>query len=112
MLLKNIKDKIQGKAEIGKLRSSRWNVVRKQHLKRNPFCSACGGKTKLEVHHIVPFSQDASLELEETNLITLCESKSFGVICHLHYGHLGNYKKINPDVVEDALIWRKKLTRS
>lgn len=109
MVLKNIKDSIQGKAELGKKRSSRWPTVRKNYLKVNSVCAVCGGTDKLEVHHIVPFHTDESLELDPNNLITLCESKSFGVVCHLFVGHLGSYKTINPNVKEDAAIWRHKL---
>jgi hypothetical protein len=109
MIIKNLKDAIQGKASFGNTRSNKWPAVRKAHLKNNPTCAACGGKSKLEVHHIKPFYIEPSLELDLTNLITLCESKSYGVVCHLHYGHLGNYKKVNPDVVKDSAIWKKKL---
>ena len=109
MILKNIKDSIQGKAALGSIRSNKWPTARKHHIAKNPTCAACGGKDKLEVHHIKPFHMDPSLELEPTNLLTLCESKSFGVVCHLHYGHLGDYKRVNPDVVKDAAIWNKKM---
>ena len=33
------------------VRSSKWSNVRKQHLKENPYCIACGRDKKLEVHH-------------------------------------------------------------
>lgn len=111
MLLKNIKDAIQGKAPLKALRSSKWPTVRKNHLKKFPCCAVCGGIKKVEVHHIIPFNQDPSLELEPTNLISLCEAKSFGLVCHLLVGHCGNYKKINPNVSEDAKIWNHKLKK-
>jgi len=112
MLIRNLKDSLQGKAKIGNLRSKKWPTVRKNHLKNNPVCAACGGSKKLEVHHIIPFQENPNLELDQNNLITLCESKSFGVVCHLHYGHLGDYKRVNPDVVQDSCIWRKKLAKN
>ena len=109
VILSHIKDVIQGKAKIGKKRSSKWPAVRKAHLQKFPTCAVCGGTKKVEVHHIISFSVDPSKELEPTNLITLCEGiKSCNH--HLHFGHLGDYKKINPDVVEDAAYWNKKLT--
>lgn len=37
------------------LRSSRWPKVRAEHLKREPACRACGARSKLEVHHKLPF---------------------------------------------------------
>jgi 5-methylcytosine-specific restriction enzyme A len=90
-------------------RSSRWSTVRKAFLLKNPTCAACGGRTKLEVHHIIPFHIDPSKELDEANLIVLCESDDGGVLCHLHFGHLGSYKAYNPDVIEDARIWKEKI---
>lgn len=109
MIIKNIKDVIQGKAPLGHKRSNHWPTVRKHHLEQNPVCIVCGDKEKLEVHHIKPFHEHPELELEPTNLITMCESKSYGIICHLLVGHNGSYKKINPNVLEDAKIWNTKL---
>lgn len=111
MILKNIKDVVQGKASLTCTRSSKWPTVRKHHLKNNPICAVCGGKDKIEVHHIKSFHEHPELELESTNLITLCESKSFGIVCHLLVGHLGKYKKINPDVLKDAKTWNEKLNK-
>lgn len=109
MIAKNIKDALQGKATLGQKRSSQWPTVRKHHLKLNPTCAVCGDTRKLEVHHIKPFHIHPELELDPTNLITMCESKSYGIICHLLVGHWGSYKLINPNVVEDAALWRSKL---
>lgn len=109
MIIKNIKDSIEGKAPLGAKRSSQWPTVRKHHLKKNPTCAVCGDTSKLEVHHIKPFHTHPELELEPTNLITMCESKSYGIICHLLIGHWGSYKMINPNVVEEAAAWRAKL---
>ena len=108
-MIKHLTDVIQGKAPLKSKRSSKWKLVRKQHLEKFPSCAACNGKSKLEVHHIKPFHQHPELELNSNNLITLCESRSRGVICHLFFGHLGNYKKINSSVVEDISIWSNKL---
>ena len=33
-------------------RSPKWSEVRKEHIKKNPKCIACGKTSKLEVHHI------------------------------------------------------------
>jgi len=110
MIIKKIKDVIEGKASIAHGRSSKWPSVRKKHLDVNPVCALCAGKDKLEVHHIKPFHEHPELELEPTNLITLCESYSYGICCHRTVGHLGNYKKINPHAEIDAKIWNEKLT--
>lgn len=110
MILKQITDAIQGKAPLRSKRSSKWPKVRKEHLSKFPTCAVCGGNKMLEVHHKLSFIEHPELELDPDNLITLCESKSKGGLnCHLVFGHLTNYKKINPNVVDDAKIWNEKL---
>jgi 5-methylcytosine-specific restriction enzyme A len=99
----------QGKIPSGSKRSSKWESVRKKHLADHPICEICEGKARLNVHHIKPFHLHPELELEPTNLITLCESNSHGINCHLLVGHLGNFKNINPNSVEDSKLWNSKL---
>jgi hypothetical protein len=108
-VLKNVLDAAQGKAPLGTLRSSQWPSVRAAHLKKNPKCALCEGTSKLEVHHIKPFHLSPELELEPTNLITLCEAGTNGIICHMAFGHLGNYKSVNPTVKSDTKTWNKKI---
>ena len=112
MIIAKIKDVISGKCEIKDKRSSKWPTIRKKFLVQNSKCAVCNGKDKLEVHHISPFHISPELELDPSNLITLCESKKKGLTCHLLIGHLGSYKKINKDVIEDCSIWNKKLNPS
>jgi hypothetical protein len=90
-------------------RSSRWHTVRDNFIKTHSRCAVCGGDTKLEVHHKQTFSSHPELELDANNLITLCEAKRYGINCHLLIGHCGNYRWSNPDVVEDANCWNKKI---
>ena len=87
-------------------RSKYWPKVRKAHLKKHPYCAACGRKKKLEVHHIIPFKKAPELELDQKNLITLC---SHATECHLSIGHLGDFKAYNPNVVEDSKIFLEKV---
>lgn len=108
-MIKHLKDLAQGKARLGQKRSSRWPTIRKAHLEKNPECAVCGGKKQVEVHHIKPFHLHPELELEPSNLISLCESKNKGVNCHLFIGHLGSFQKMNEAVLEDAQFWAKKL---
>jgi 5-methylcytosine-specific restriction protein A len=109
MLIKHIKDLAQGKATLGNKRSSKWPNIRSKHLELHPYCSACGGIEKIEVHHIKSFCDHPELELDFNNLLTLCESKSFGITCHQAIGHGGDYKKINPNAVQDAAYVKKML---
>ena len=79
-------------------RSGEWPTVRKHFLEKNPTCAACGGKKLLNVHHKEPFHLDPKLELDETNLITLCIRN----LCHVEIGHGDDYKAYNPNVAVDA----------
>jgi len=108
-MIKAILDKIEGKAPKGKKRSTKWRAVRKSFLEKNQTCAVCGSTGKLEVHHIQPFHTHPELELVESNLITLCENKKYGVCCHQLVGHSGNYRKINEDCVRDAAYWYGKI---
>lgn len=85
-------------------RSSRWQTVRKDHLKNYPSCIACGRTSKLEVHHKVPVHLDPESELDPSNLVTLCADP-----CHLLFGHLMNFKSYNKDVVEDSAVYLNKV---
>jgi 5-methylcytosine-specific restriction enzyme A len=108
-MIKKLIDAIQGKAPLSSKRSPHWPTVRKHFLQLHPTCAVCGGVSKLEVHHKQPFHINPSLELDMNNLITLCESGKNGVTCHLFFGHLGNYKSVNPNVEQDSLVWSTKL---
>lgn len=90
-------------------RSPGWRKVRREHLKEFPDCIGCGGRKKLEVHHVVPVSVAPDLELARDNLRTLCESKRYGLNCHLVLGHNGDYSDMNPDVDMDAKRWFLKI---
>ena len=92
--LKLASDIIQGKP--AKLRSPEWEGVEKKHLLEEPKCQWCGGTTDLQVHHMQPFHLHPELELDDSNLITLCEDSATD--CHLRNGHLGNWKSFNPDI--------------
>lgn len=81
-------------------RSGKWPAVRKRHLELEPACAACGTKKLLNVHHVRPFHLFPELELEDTNLITLCESPSHN--CHLIHGHLLSWRSYNLEVRQHA----------
>ena len=100
-IIKDIRDVLQGKISIKNKRSSKWAKVRKGYLKFNPRCAVCESKKKIEVHHLMPFQLRSDLELDEKNLITLCESKK-SVNCHLLFGHGLNYRDYNPDCPKDV----------
>lgn len=108
-IITRLLDAAQGKAPLSAARSPRWPAVRKVHLALHPTCAVCAGATKLEVHHIRPFHLQPDLELQPTNLVTLCESGKGGANCHLLFGHLGNYKSFNPSVLSDAYTWHSKI---
>jgi 5-methylcytosine-specific restriction protein A len=108
-IVKHLIGAAQGKHPITAARSGHWSTVRKNHLALHPTCAVCGGTEKLEVHHRRPFHLHPELELEPTNLVTLCESGKGGVNCHLHFGHLGSFRSFNVDVLIDAATWLGKI---
>jgi len=88
-------------------RSPEWGAVRAKHLERQPACQNCGRKglmAGLQVHHIVPFHVQPDLELEPSNLITLCSNRE----CHMEKGHAGDFRSWNPLVIEDCRYWSGK----
>lgn len=108
-IIRHLSDVAAGKHDLTVTRSSKWPAARAQHLKYHPVCAVCGGAEKLEVHHIRPFHLHPELELDPTNFITLCEALKGGVNCHLFFGHLGNFKSFNTNVVTDAAQWQDKI---
>lgn len=91
--------------EFGADRSSQWTTVRNKFVKEHPVCEACGSNENLNVHHIKPFHSNPELELEWSNLITLCREHHF-YIGHDPDGPNGplkpNWKESNPNVRRDA----------
>ena len=88
------------------VRSPKWQSVRKEHIKNNPCCIACGRDKKLEVHHIKPVHLFPELELDPSNLVTLCADP-----CHLLFGHLMYFKSWNSTVIEDSSSYLAKIKR-
>ena len=85
--------------EFGAKRSPCWAKARRDHLKKQGECQACGQTNFLSVHHAVPYHLRPDLECDPSNLITLCEkSERFGFGCHLIIGHCGNWAYHNPSV--------------
>ena len=84
-------------------RSPLWRALQKKIVAAHPFCSVCGDKSSLQVHHRMPFHLNKSLELLESNLVVLCQRDHFTI------GHLFDWRGFNSDVDKDILIWNKKL---
>ncbi len=93
---------------FGATRSPQWPGVRAAHLKKEPACKLCGSTKSLQVHHIRPFHIHPELELDDTNLITLCTGNNT-INCHVRFGHLDNFKdKWNPNIREDCVMWKAR----
>lgn len=88
-------------------RSPKWRACRAAYLKLHPTCAACGGRDHLNVHHVHPYHVRPDLELDPTNLVTLCED---GGNCHLMLGHLKNWSSWNTNVRFDASKFLMKVT--
>lgn len=85
-------------------RSPQWRAVREQFL-TDKVCACCGGRVKLVAHHILPFHVAPESELDQGNLIALCEAEKYGINCHLLMGHLGDFRDWNPLVEAFAAQW-------
>lgn len=89
-------------------RSDKWPAVEKAHLQQQPICAACGQghpAQGLQVHHMLPFHfcvklGRPELELDERNLMTLCDETINNH--HLLLGHLGDFQSYNPNVRVDV----------
>jgi hypothetical protein len=86
-------------------RDSQWPAIRRQHLSVYPTCAACGTPMEPAVHHIQTFHEHPELELDPSNLITLCQLHC----CHLMLGHSGNWRAWNPHVREDAALLLQRI---
>lgn len=100
-------------ARHGISRSPKWPEVEEAHLQAQSHCVTCRpGATPgagLQVHHIFPFHYCIALgrpdlELDQRNLITLCEDEAGhpGDNHHLLVGHLDDFQSSNLEVVTDA----------
>jgi hypothetical protein len=86
---------------------SEFSSIRKQAFQRDDFkCKICEQKGKyLHPHHLIPFwiCEDAFLDID--NIITVCK------ICHFEKAHLGNWQKINIDLINGDLLRKYSLHR-
>lgn len=103
-IMKKLLSNLFGKQLRFATRSPKWSSIKKNFLKENPCCAACGNCKKIEVHHIEPVHINPDKELDVSNLITLCDSP-----CHLLFGHLFSYKSWNPNVVDDCKNYLNKI---
>lgn len=80
-------------------RSPQWRTVRDRYADAHPLCAFCGSAA-VDVHHIQPFHLFPTRELDPDNLISLCR------VHHFIYGHGGDWKGYNPDVLVDKEFWK------
>lgn len=80
-------------------RSPKWPAVEHAFRKDHPACVACHGIDHVQVHHKQPFHLHPELELEPSNLISLCMGPNE---CHLVIGHGDSFRCWNPNVEKDA----------
>lgn len=100
--IKRVINKVRSTARdvsTGGKRSPKWPGVERAFRSTNPTCAACGATEKIQVHHKHPFHLFPALELDPTNLISLCMGPNE---CHLFIGHGDNFKAWNPNVESDA----------
>jgi 5-methylcytosine-specific restriction enzyme A len=91
-------------------RNSDWTALSKRMiLQAGNKCCLCRKSDNLITHHIVPVHIDKALELDESNLIVLCENLTHN--CHFIFGHLLNWRSYNISIEEDVEIWREKIIK-
>lgn len=87
-------------------RSPKWAAFAKRFIKGKA-CAVCGRSEQVVPHHKKPFHLFPELELDESNLIPLCEGRT--VNCHLAVGHLFRWQSWNEAVDVDAAYIRQKV---
>lgn len=87
-------------------RSTKWPYLRRKWLKLHPLCAFCSSKVSIQVHHIIPVHVSPELELNENNLMSLCESSKRQ--CHFIFGHLYDWLNYNKDIKLDVVVWSAK----
>lgn len=83
-------------------RAPGWEKAAREFLQAHPTCHLCGTKAEIECHHTLPFHLYPEFELDPTKFMALCR------LHHLEWGHLGDWKAWNPDVLDDVAAWAKK----
>ena len=91
-----------GLVAAGVPRSSKWPAWLKAFLK-GKVCIACGQREGLTGHHVVPYHEDPSRELDPTNVEPICGDR-----CHIVHGHFNDFSLSNPTVREDCAAYRAK----
>ena len=77
----------------------KWEEFEKEYWKKHPdekYCHVCGERARVELHHIIPRHICPDRIFDESNLIPLCRA------CHFRWGHLNDWERFNPNIVEDA----------
>lgn len=86
-------------------RSPQWRAVAKAAVAAHPFCAVCKCRTELQVHHVKPFHLFPELELDRGNLVVMCRPH------HFLFGHLCDWRSVNPNVRADVAVWSDRLAR-
>ena len=86
----------------GAERSPQWPRVRREWLEKHPNCAVCE-KKPCEVHHQLPFHLDPSLELAESNFISLCRDH------HFLFGHLLNWSSFDAEVEVNSRVMHDRI---
>lgn len=89
-----------GDKTFGAIRSSKWPEFRRKNIKHE--CEYCQSTFFLELHHIKPFWQFPELELDPTNVCTLCRK------CHFLLAHFEDWASWNENIIGWILAKRNK----
>lgn len=88
-------------------RARGWTSLRNEWIASHSTCACCGIDTQLAVHHVKPLHLFPELELDDTNLITLCQRPER--FCHYIFGHFFDWMAYNPDIKRFAPLMLKRI---
>lgn len=84
-----------------------WTKLRKEWIAGHPSCACCGITTDLAVHHILPIHLFPEKQLDQTNLITLCQYTPR--FCHFVFGHFFDWWGYNSDIRRFAPLMLRRI---
>lgn len=80
-----------------------WRKLSNDWMAKYPRCELCGSEEGCVPHHVLPVHKYPDLELDRSNLITLCPPH------HLTFGHLNSWRSWNVTVIEDVRTMKRKI---
>ncbi len=89
-------------------RDPQWPALSKKMIKEaGNKCALCNKSKNLITHHIIPVHVNKELELNENNLIVLCEHLTHN--CHFFIAHCCDWRSYNPEIRIDTKLLNERI---